>query len=74
MTDSEIKSLVEQKSYKEAREFIQGMEQHELQTLFYWGHRLKKYIFTSAAAMLLKEHFGVTPNYELCTFRMSEYT
>lgn len=74
MTDSEIKSLVEQKSYREARELIQGMEQHELQSLFYWGHRLQKYIFTSAAVELLKEHYGVTPNYELCTNRMSEYT
>lgn len=74
MTDSEIKSLVEQKSYREAREQIQGMDQYELQSLFYWGHRLKKYIFTSAAVGLLKEHFGLTPNYELSTCRTSEFT
>jgi len=50
------------------------MEQHELQMLYYWGHRLQKFIFSSAATTLLKEHYGVTPNYELCTNRMSEYT
>lgn len=74
MTDQEIKSMVEQKTYREARETIQGMEQHELQMVFYWGHRLQKFIFSSAATTLLKEHYGVTPNYELCTNRMSEYT
>ena len=74
MTDQMIKSLVEQKSYREARETIQGMERHELQSLHYWGFKLRKFIFCSAAGQLVKEHFGVTPNYELCGGRTSEYT
>lgn len=74
MSTEEIKNLVEQKTYREAREAVQGMTQHELQSLHYWGFKLKKWIFCSAAAGLLKEHYGVTPNYELCTTRTSEYT
>lgn len=74
MLYQEIKEIVETKTYRQARENIQGMESHELQSLFYWGIRLKKFIFASAASKLLKEHYGMIPNYELCCFRTSEYT
>ena len=74
MTHRTIKSLVEQKSYSEAREAIHGMNLQELQSLHYWGFHLRKYIFCSAACQLLKEHFGMTPNYELCGGRISDYT
>ena len=73
-SNDEIRNMVEQKSYRQARESIQGMTQHELQTLYYWGFQARKYIFCSAASALLKEHYGVTPNYELCAERTSEYT
>jgi hypothetical protein len=74
LTNDEIRSMVEQKTYRQARESIQGMTQHELQSLYYWGFQTRKYIFCSAASALLKEHYGVTPNYELCAERTSEYT
>jgi hypothetical protein len=74
MTNDEIREMVEQKDYSDSRKQIQGMTQHELQILYYWGFRSKKYIFCSAAVGLLKEHYGSTPNYELCSERMSEYT
>lgn len=74
MTHQMIKGLVEQKSYSEARESIQGMNLQELQSLHYWGFKLRKFIFCSAAADLLKEHFGMTPNYEICGGQISDYT
>lgn len=74
MTDQEVHRMVETKSYREAREFVRGMDVYELQMLHYWGFQLRKFIFCSAAAALLHEHFGTTPNYELCGERMSEYT
>lgn len=74
MTNDEIKEMVEKRYYSEVLESVKSMEQHELQILYYWGYRLRKFIFCSAASSLLKEHYGVTPNYELCGERMSEYT
>lgn len=74
LTNSEIKEMVEKNFYSEVRDLIQGMTQHELQILYYWGYRLRNFIYCSAASGLLKEHYGVTPNYELCSERMSEYT
>jgi uncharacterized protein (DUF2225 family) len=74
LTNEDIKQMVEQNDYSDVREIIQGMTQYELQTLYYWGFRTRKHIFCSAAAGLLKEHYGVTPNYELCSERTSEYT
>lgn len=74
LTNSEIKEMVEKNFYSEVRDLIQGMTQYELQILYYWGYRLRNFIYCSAASGLLKEHYGVTPNYELCSERMSEYT
>lgn len=74
LTNDSIKELVEKRYYYEVRDTVQGMTQYELQILYYWGFRLRKYVFCSAAACLLREHYGVTPNYELCGERMSEYT
>jgi hypothetical protein len=74
MTTEEVKRMVETKTYREAREYIRGMDCYELQMLHYWAFKLQKYIFCSAATSLLHEHYGTTPNYELTGERMSEYT
>lgn len=74
MTTEEIKNIVETRDYDEVKDTIRGMERYELQSIYYWGFKLRKFIFCSAAAMWLHDHFGVTPNYELCGERMSEYT
>lgn len=74
MTNDEIKSMIESRDYDEVKDQVRGMDQHELQSLYYWGFKLRKFIFCSAASMWLHDHFGVTPAYELCSERMSEYT
>jgi hypothetical protein len=74
LKNDEIKEIVEKRYYSEVIDLVKGMTQAELQILYYWGYRLRKFIFCSAASGLLKEHYGVTPNYELCGERMSEYT
>ena len=74
LKNEEIKEIVEKRYYSEVIDLVRGMTQAELQILYYWGFRLRNFIYCSAAAQFLREHYGLTPNYELCSERMSEYT
>jgi hypothetical protein len=74
LKNEEIKEIVEKRYYSEVIDLVRGMTQAELQILYYWGFKLRNFIFCSAASQELREHYGLTPNYELCGERMSEYT
>ena len=74
LKNEEIKEIVEKHYYSEVIDVVKSMTQAELQILYYWGFRLRNFIFCSAASQFLREHYGLTPNYELCGERMSEYT
>jgi hypothetical protein len=73
MTNEEIKELVENHTYDGAKAAIKDMNQWDLKALYYWGYRLNKPIFCSAASQILSNVYGTTPWYDLCGERMSQF-
>ena len=73
MTNEEIKELVENHTYDGVKAAIKDMNQWDLKALYYWGYRLNKPIFCSAASMILSNVYGTTPWYELGGEAMSQF-